>query len=70
VADSNAPDGVPDGVVDQWDYNYWKAKFGAANGRGSDTHAVPNPSTIRLLLIGVCLLLPIRRRFEPSSTKN
>ena len=61
AADGTSDDlsGVPDGDVDSFDYEYWKANFNAlATGSGS---AIPEPSTAILLVAAFAGLGLIRR---------
>lgn len=47
AADVAGPGGLPDGVVDQWDYSYWKANFGLSFATGGGSRAlslVPEPA--------------------------
>jgi hypothetical protein len=61
-ADGSGRAGVPDGVVDQWDYNLWVANFGST--APPTGNAVPAPQSLLLILIGVGCLLPNLRRLE------
>ena len=57
--------GVPDGDVDQFDYDYWKQEFGTAiggSGGNASTTSVPEPAGLLLMLFGgVCLGCMSRR---------
>ena len=61
--DNERSDAATPGVVDQEDYDFWKLHFGEsfAGGQGGSAYAVvPEPVTIRLLLLGAagwCLRL-------------
>jgi hypothetical protein len=55
--------GASAGVIDQSDYNFWIANFGAHSGDGSGRGAVvPEPSTAALVVIGCVVALVARRR--------
>jgi T5SS/PEP-CTERM-associated repeat protein len=68
--------GVPDGVIDGFDYDLWKANFGTMAGQGSGAdaelstiarNAVPEPSGLLLLTVASLSLIPARdrRNFVP-----
>jgi hypothetical protein len=67
AADHTGPDGIPDGIVDQLDYNLWKTNFGNIRGSGAGTSvnaAVPEPAAIELVLLvaaGVFMALRVTR---------
>jgi endoglucanase len=51
-----------DGLIDDLDYAVWKANFGGSlAGAGGNSAAVPEPSTIALLVLG-CLTCNLTRR--------
>jgi Glycosyl hydrolase family 30 beta sandwich domain len=59
AADGTGPSGTPDGIVDDLDYQFWVAHFGAtsaASGAGSN-QAVPEASTFLLVTSGVAFFL-------------
>jgi hypothetical protein len=56
--------GTPDGDVDQFDYDFWKSRFGMevmGSGSGLVTATVPEPATAVLLLVVMLALRPIIR---------
>jgi hypothetical protein len=62
-ADGTGPGGTPDGIVDQLDYDFWKAHFGdTLPGLGAAAHAVPERSTVSLLCVAIgCIICAARR---------
>lgn len=72
AADGTGPSGVPDGSVDDLDYEYWKVHFGDTAGAGGASTsagplspAVPEPSTLALLTFVVAGLYLQRNRTAP-----
>jgi hypothetical protein len=67
AADGSGAAGVPDGVVDHYDYDFWRANFGnvAAAGTGtsfsSHLPAVPEPTTVLLLAFALSIIAAHRQ---------
>jgi hypothetical protein len=59
----NEVPGVTDGITTPEDYDAWRARFGNTSGSGSGlgTAAVPEPTAVALLIIGVAALAADRR---------
>ena len=65
IASGTAADGNGNGIVDQADYELWKANFGTTVTSGSlaATSEVPEPGALVLLLILVtCFVNGFRRK--------
>jgi hypothetical protein len=64
VHDAPLADGNFDGIVDGADYVVWRKNFGQVQGGfGSlvDGATVPEPATLLMLLVGLCLVNTFRR---------
>jgi hypothetical protein len=75
AADGAGPNGGPDGVVDELDYHYWRANFGATAGSGTGSvgatdgpAAVPEPTTLAFILLA--MICRPARRDQRHLTKN
>jgi hypothetical protein len=53
-ADGSGPLDVPDGFVDRYDYDFWKAHYGDAAGSGSvTTRGTPEPTSLMLFAVAL-----------------
>jgi phospholipase/lecithinase/hemolysin len=62
-ADGTGPSGAPDGMVDQLDYDFWKAHFSEVTGSGlgaGRATAVPEPAAMWLAAIAL-MMISLRR---------
>jgi glucose/arabinose dehydrogenase len=66
VADGTGPNGIPDGVVNDWDRSFWQANFGTsiANGTAVGRINVPEPTTAIYGAIAMLAAFIQRRRQE------
>jgi hypothetical protein len=56
-------DGNQNGMIDSGDYDIWKSNFGSHAGSGASAHdAVPEPSTLTLLMVSAASCCLRRRR--------
>jgi len=69
AADGTGPEGTPDGVVDELDYDFWRARFGITQSDGGHNHgatavlaAVPEPATPLLCGAGMFVFAAVCRR--------
>ena len=71
-ADGTGPKGVPDGVVDMFDYNFWKANFGEVAGAAAiSAIAAPESTTMILALTAIGgFMLKRRPRNRRSATNS
>jgi hypothetical protein len=53
---------VSPGVVDQADYDAWRANFGATSGNGAASVAIPEPAAAVVLLLGIAGMWTLRGR--------
>lgn len=64
-ADGTGPNGFPDGVINQLDYNYWKQHYGQGPGSGTgNSIQVPEPTATMLLIVAGVFAVswPLRKR--------
>jgi hypothetical protein len=58
--------GVPNGVVDHFDYDFWRSRYGGASGSGSSSalggSPVPEPGSMLLIASAMSILLAAKRR--------
>jgi len=53
-ADGSGPGGTPNGVVESFDYDFWKGRYGQTGG-GSGASLAASPEPTSLLLVGAAL---------------
>jgi hypothetical protein len=70
-ADGSGTANRPDGIVDQWDYTFWKTNFGVSlpssritPGSGALVAAVPEPTTAALIVISAICISRRNRTFS------
>jgi hypothetical protein len=61
-ADGTGPNGTADGMVNTLDYELWRSNFGTTQSAAGQALVVCGPHSIRLVLIGMCILFPNIRR--------
>lgn len=65
--------GTSAGIIDQADFDFWRARFGGTAGEGETaqtTTAVPESATMILLLVATITLTSTRRAVAPQSMKR
>jgi hypothetical protein len=77
AADGAGPGGAPDGIVDEWDYLYWKANFGASShlavGAVIDRSSLNVPESGGIVLLSICgsaAYIGHGRRFRLAHSRN
>jgi glucose/arabinose dehydrogenase len=69
AADGSGPNGERDGVVDQWDYEFWRSNFGAAidDPVGQASSVIPEPTAAMLAAMSAAALSTRRRTARVSN---
>lgn len=58
------PSAATPALVDQEDYNFWKSNFGNSGGAAVSNSAVPEPTTMGSLIVGIALVALVQFRSE------
>jgi hypothetical protein len=70
-ADGSGASGVPDGVVNSFDYTYWRSRFGNPSGAGSITEStIPEPPATWLTTAATITIAFCRFNFPRSGSKR
>lgn len=69
VPNGTGADGSNNGMIDDADYTFWRSRFGLPMGAGSggslSTGAIPEPTSLFLLAVGMIMIVWVQRRFRP-----